>query len=140
MLILDTNVVSELRKVGIGKGDANLKRWAERTDPATLFLSAITVQELAIGVSLIARRDVAQGKLLRAWLEERVLPEFSHRILPVDVLVAQRSAALHVPNARPLRDGFIAATALVHGMAVVTRKVRDFVSTGARIVDPWAAP
>ena len=137
MYIVDTNVVSELRKVRLGKADSNVASWAENVNAPDLYLSAITIQELEIGVLLAERRDVVQGSLLRSWLNMHVLPTFAHRILPVDTAVAQRSAQLHVPNQRPIRDGLIAATALVHGMIVVTRNVSDFEPTGVTTLNPW---
>lgn len=139
MFVLDTNVVSELRKVRAGKADPNVARWAERVDAAELYLSAITIQELELGVLLAERRDPAQGAMLRTWFEHHVLPAFAERVLPIDSAVARRSAQLNVPEPRPVRDGLIAATALVHRMAVVTRNVVDFESTGVPTVNPWHA-
>lgn len=137
MYILDTNVVSELRKVSLGKADPNLTAWAESVDAVNLFISSITIMELELGVLSIERKDANQGTVLRAWLEQRVLPEFAQRTLSIDTLVAQRCARLHVPNKHGERDAFIAATALVHGMAVVTRNVTDFQTTGVTIINPW---
>lgn len=137
MFILDTNVVSEFRKIHAGKADIQVATWAQSVDASDLFLSAITVMELELGVSLIERKDGAQGAHLREWLESHVLPEFSERTLPVDTVVARRCAKLHVPNKRNERDALIAATAIVHGMTVVTRNVVDFVGLGAPIVNPW---
>ena len=137
MYVLDTNVVSELRKVRLGKADANVASWTESVDAADLFLSAITIMELELGVLSIERKDATQGAMLRAWLDQHVLPEFSGRTLPVDTAVAQRCARLHVPDKRGERDALIAATALVHGMAVVTRNVDDFQSTGVALLNPW---
>ena len=137
MYLLDTNVVSELRKVRAGKADPNVAAWAESVAVPSLYLSAITVQELEIGVLLLERRDPPQGAILRAWLENHVMPAFVDRILSVDAAVARRSARLHIPDPRPLRDTFIAATALVHGMTVVTRNVADFESTGLLLLNPW---
>ena len=137
MYLLDTNVVSELRKARSGKADKNVAIWADSVDAADLFLSAITIQELEIGILLVERRDHAQGALLRAWLNNHVLPAFTSRVLPVDTAVAQRSAKLHVPDPRPVRDGLIAGTALVHGMTLVTRNVSDFEGTGVLILNPW---
>jgi predicted nucleic acid-binding protein len=139
MFVLDTNVVSELRKVRLGKADANVAAWAQSVDAADLFVSAITIMELELGVLSIERKDSAQGAMLRSWLEQQVLPEFSARTLPVDTAVAQRCAHLHVPNKRGERDALIAATALVHGMTVVTRNVADFNLTGVTILNPWDA-
>lgn len=139
MYILDTNVVSELRKIRLGKADSHVADWADSIDAADLYLSAITVQELEIGELLAERRDPAQGAIFRAWLNGHVLPAFTGRILAVDTAVAQRSARLHVPDPRPVRDALIAATALVHGMTVVTRNVADFEPTGVPILNPWDA-
>jgi hypothetical protein len=130
MYLLDTNVVSELRKARAGKADPNVAKWAASVPVVRLFVSVIGIQELEIGVLLAERRDPRQGKILRAWLEDHVSSAFAERILPVDTAVARRSAALHVPNPRPVRDALIAATALVHGLTVVTRNVVDFESTG----------
>lgn len=139
MLLLDTNVVSELRKVRARKADRNVARWADGVDAATLFVSVITLQELEIGVLLSERKDPPSGAVLRRWLDHHVVPAFADRILPVDTAVALRSARLHVPEPRPVRDALIAATALVHGLSVVTRNVRDFESTGVAVLNPWEA-
>jgi len=137
MYLLDTNVVSELRKVRLGKADLHVADWADSIDAADLYLSAITVQEIEIGVLLAERRDPSQGAIFRAWMNDHVLPAFTGRILTVDTAVALRSARLHVPDPRPVRDGLIAATALVHGMTVVTRNVADFEPTGVPTLNPW---
>jgi predicted nucleic acid-binding protein len=139
MYVLDTNVVSELRKVRLGKADLNVAAWAQSVDAADLFVSAITILELELGVLSIERKDATQGALLRSWLEQHVLPEFSGRTLPVDTAVAQRCAQLHVPDKRSERDALIAATALVHGMTVITRNVADFLPTGVALINPWEA-
>ena len=137
MFLLDTNVVSELRKIRLGRADAHVAQWADSVESVDLFLSSITVQELEIGVLLAERRDPAQGAVFRAWLDHHVLPAFAGRILPIDTAVAQRSAKLHVPDPRPVRDCLIAATALVHGMTVVTRNVADFEPCGVLLLNPW---
>lgn len=137
MYLLDTHVVSELRKIRLGKADSQVAAWADSVDAADLYLSVITVQELEIGILLTESRDPPQGALFRAWLNKQVLPAFAGRILVVDMAVAQRSAQLHAPDPRPVRDGLIAATALVHGMTVVTRNVDDFEPTGVAVFNPW---
>ena len=137
MYLLDTNVISELRKVGSGRANASVALWADSVHAADLYISVITVQELEIGVALALRRDAQQGAVLRNWMDRHVLPAFENRILPVDLAVAQRSAQLNVPDPRPVRDGLIAATALVHAMAVVTRNVADFQQCGVSLINPW---
>lgn len=139
MFILDTNVVSELRKIRLGRADKWVAQWADSVDSVDLYLSAITIQELEIGVLLAERRDPSQGAVFRTWLDYHVLPAFADRILPIDTAVAQRSAKLHVPDPRPVRDCLIAATALVHGMTVVTRNIADFESSDVLLLNPWKA-
>ena len=138
MLLLDTNVVSELRKVGDGRADPGVMAWLAGTDASSCYISALTLMELEIGILRIERRDPAQGDLLRRWMESRVMPEFAERTLAVDASVALRCARLHVPDPRAERDALIAATALVHGMTVVTRNVADFTTTGVPLLNPWA--
>ena len=136
MYLLDTNVISELRKAKVGKADPRVVAWAERVPAPSLFLSIITLLELETGVLLIERRDPSQGAILRRWLETQVLPAFSERILAVDTLVARHCARLHVPDPCSDRDALIAATALVHDLTVVTRNVADFEPAGVRIMNP----
>jgi predicted nucleic acid-binding protein len=137
MYLLDTNVVSELRKVRAGRSDPGVAAWADQVEPGSLFLSTITLHELELGVLLMERRDAKQGSLLRQWLEQAVLPAFSGRILVVDAAVARRSAAIHGPDPQPFRDGLIAATALEHNLVVVTRNLADFEATGVKLLNPW---
>jgi predicted nucleic acid-binding protein len=140
MFLLDTNVISELRKAGDGNADANVVSWSSSVVATRLYLSAITVMELELGILRLERRDTIQASRLRRWMNNHVLAEFSERILPIDLPVALRCAQLHVPDPRPDRDAYIAATALVHGMTVVTRNVIDFSPTGVRVSNPWEAP
>lgn len=135
MYVLDTNVVSELRKGN--KADPKVLNWAKSVTPNDIFISVITVMEIDMGVRKMERRDSLQGKLLREWFEGHVLPTFANRILPVDLHVALQCAQLHVPNAQPERDALIAATALTHRMTVVTRNVGDFKGTGVHLINPW---
>jgi len=137
MLVLDTDVVSELRKVEAGRAHRQVAAWSEQVRVGETFLAAITVHELELGILLLERKDKRQGAILRAWIDTTVLPEFEARILSIDVAVAQRCAKLHVPDPRPMRDALIAATALVHGMTVVTRNVRDFEPMGVAVLNPW---
>lgn len=137
MYILDTNVISELRKAR--KTHPNVKKWAERLPSASLYISVISLLELEIGILLIRRRDKEQGAILREWMDRHVLPTFSDRILAIDTAVAQRCATLHIPDPGSHRDALIAATALVHGLTVATRNMADFERTGVGVLDPWEA-
>ena len=137
MFLLDTNVVSELRKLGDGRADARVADWAASQDASSFYISVLTLMELEIGILRIERRDAAQGAHLRAWMDERVLPEFRERTLAIDAAVALRCARLHVPDPRAERDALIAATALVHGMVVATRNVANYEATGVPIINPW---
>ena len=135
MYILDTNVVSELRKAK--KAHQNVRKWAQPLPSASLYISVISVLELEIGIVLIERRDRERGAILRAWMDRHVLPTFSGRILAIDNAVAQRCATLHVPDPRSDRDALIAATAFVHGLTVVARNVADFERMGVGVLNPW---
>jgi toxin FitB len=135
MYILDTNVVSELRKAT--KAAPSVRKWAHTLPSGSLYLSAISILELELGVLLTERRDKKQGGILRAWMDGHVLPTFAGRVLAIDTAVAQRSAALHFPDPRSDRDALIAATALIHGMTVVTRNVNHFQPMGVSVIDPW---
>lgn len=137
MYLLDTNAISEMRRLGSGKCDPRFVAWAKRIHPGELFLSAITVLEWEIGVLRAERRDAPKGEVLRNWLNQRVLPTFWGRILPVTSSVAMRGAQLHVPNPSSFADSLIAATAALHGLTLVTRNIHDFRLSGVRLLNPW---
>lgn len=135
--ILDTNVVSELRKAGDDKANPALLAWLAQRDPTTLYISVITILELERGILQKERRDAQQGAMLRTWMERHVRPAFANRILPVNDAVATRCAGLHIPDPRNEADALIAATGLVLGMTVATRNTKDFADTGVPLIDPW---
>jgi toxin FitB len=137
MFLLDTNVVSELSKAKTGKAHARVAAWAAKVPAGSLYLSAITLLELEMGVLQIERRDPTQGAVLRRWFDAHVLPAFAGRVLSVDTAVALQRARLHVPDKLSEHDAMIAATALVHGMTVVTRNVADFEPSGVPVLNPW---
>lgn len=139
MYLLDTNVVSELRKVRAGKAHPGVAEWATSTPAAQLFLSAITLHELEHGVLLAEHSDPRKGALLRIWLDTSVAPAFADRVLPIDEAIARRAARLHVPDPAPFRDALIGATALEHRLTVVTRNAKDFERfADLDVLNPWA--
>ena len=138
MYLLDTNVLSELRRPE--RTNPNVRAWAERTPVGQHAISVVTVLELERGTLLLERRNSVQGAILRRWLEQEVLGLLADRILTIDVAIARCSAALQVPNTRPERDALIAATALTHGLTVVTRNTVDFEPLGVALLNPWLAP
>jgi predicted nucleic acid-binding protein len=135
MFLLDTKVVPELRRPE--RADPNVVAWANDIPAAQFFLSVITLLEIERGALLMGRRDAAQGKVLRDWIDNQLLVRFESRILAVDSSVALRCTRLHIPDPHAERDALIAATALVHAMTVVTRHVKDFEPTGVEVLDPW---
>lgn len=139
MFLLDTNVVSELRKLPAGRANTGVATWAASVSSAVMFLSAVSLCELELGILLAERSDPAKGAVLREWLDETVVPGFDGRIVAIDPAIALRSARLHVQDPAPYRDAFIGATALVHGMTVVTRNVTDFNRfANLDVLNPWA--
>jgi predicted nucleic acid-binding protein len=132
MFLIDTNVISELRRPD--KADRNVVAWASAPSVELLLLRDHDSRNRAWR---IARKDSAQGASLRAWIDHQVLGRFEGRVLAIDTVVAQRCARLHVSDKRAERDALIAATALVHGLAVVTRNLADFEAAGVALINPW---
>jgi len=137
MFLLDTNVISELRKTTENKINPGVKEWAETKMPSTMFLSVITIFELELGILRLERRDKKQGQILRKWLSQLMLPAFVDRVLPINTAIAVRSASLHVSNPSSDRDAMIAATAIEHHLTLVTRNTVDFDLTKVKLINPW---
>lgn len=136
MYLLDTNVISAFRRPD--RLPASVQAWATSVEAADFYLSAITVLEIEQGILAKTRSDSAQGAILRAWFDDDVLSAFEGRIIPFDATIARKCASLHVPDPRPERDAMIAATAIVHGLTVVTRNISDFAKLQADLLDPWS--
>lgn len=135
MYLLDTNVISELRH-GKPRQSSEVRAWAAQQPNSRLFLSAISLLELEMGVQALERRTPPQGHQLRVWLDG-VRSAFAGRILPFTENTAPVCAALHLPDLRSERDAMIAATAIEHGFTVVTRNMADFVKMGVPLINPW---
>ena len=135
MYVLDTNVLSELR-AGKPRAEPSVIRWAQSVPLKQIYLSAITILEVELGILQLERRNPPQGSALRAWF--RGIPAtFEGRILPFTSEIAIRCATLHVPDPAPERDAMLAATAMTHGMTMVTRNVGDFIMAGLDVLNPW---
>lgn len=138
MYLLDTNVVSEIRKAGSGKADLAVLSWIRPIAPQLLYISVMTVFEIEIGILQIERRDGKQGAALRRWMDDGVKRAFENRIIAADEQIAIRSAGFSIPDPRPLRDSFIGATARERNLVLVTRNIRDFQEMGVALVNPWS--
>lgn len=137
MYLLDTNVLSEMRAMALGRGDAAVIAWMRATDPDLFRLSAISLFEIERGVLLMERRDARQGRVLRDWMNTSVLVAFDGRVIEVSPDIARLAASFHVPDPAPLADSLIAATAVIHGLTVVTRNGADFRFPGVAVFNPW---
>ncbi len=133
--LLDTNVLSELRKEQ--RCDAGVRQWFEASDEEKLFISVVALGEIRQGIERIRRREPAQGRVLEKWLLW-VAAQFADRLLPVDEKVADRWGRLGLQQPVPILDAFLAATALVHGLTVVSRDEEGFRNTAVTVVNPFS--
>ena len=134
--LLDTNVVSELRKGP--RADRKVTAWFQGLDPDELFLSVLVVGEIRRGIEGIRRRDPKAAQSLDRWLRG-LAAGFEDRILPVDRRVAEEWGRMNVPDPLPVLDALMAATARVHDLVLATRNVKDVASTGVETVNPFVA-
>ncbi|MES2638853.1 MAG: type II toxin-antitoxin system VapC family toxin [Myxococcota bacterium] len=134
--LLDTNIISELRKGR--RADEGVRSWMEATAASSLWVSVLVLGELRRGVEALRRRDPVSADVLEVWLRAQASMH-AGRVLPVDEAVADRWGRLNVPDLVPTVDGLLAATALVHGMTVVTRNTRDFAPTGVELLNPFSS-
>lgn len=137
MFLLDTNVVSDLRKIGVRSEFKALADWVAAQDASSFYLSAISLFELELGVQRIERKDTLQGNILRQWLSVQVAEAFEDRILPFDAAATKLCASFHIPDPASYRDAFIAATAAIHNLTIVTRNSRDFESMDVTCLNPY---
>ncbi|WP_037586599.1 type II toxin-antitoxin system VapC family toxin [Stenoxybacter acetivorans] len=137
MYLLDTNVISEIRKINTGRADAGVETWAKQYSKALMYISAITLFELERGTLNLEKQDAQQGAVYRRWLENVVKLQFNGKILAIEAETALLCVAMHVPDKKGLADSLIAATAIQHGLIVVTRNTKDFAHTGAQLLNPF---
>lgn len=137
MYILDTNVISEMKKDGKGMMNENVKAWIDSVEVSDLYLSVMTLHELEHGIAKLSKKDKVAAEALGNWLKTQVIPAFKGRLLVFDEQSAAISGPMHVPDPIKLIDSMIAATAIRHGMIVVTRDIKDFSRTGATLLNPW---
>ena len=139
MILLDTNFVSELRKIALGRADPQVARWDRQQKADQLFLSVMSLYEIEKAILLQERRNPKQSAVLRNWLDGTLIPAFAGRIIAVDVPVAAMAARLQIPNPRPIADSLIAATAIIHGLTIATRNTADFSGLPVALFNPWLA-
>lgn len=135
--LLDTNVISEVSK---GEhGDAKVTTWYASVEPDSLCISVLVVGEIRAGVEKLRLRQAERAAAFERQLV-LVIDLFADRIIGIDRRIAEHWGRLNARRKRPAVDGLLAATALAHRLTVVTRNVRDFVSTGAKVLNPFDPP
>lgn len=126
MYLLDTNIISELKKIQNNRINPNVLNWFNHQNPQKFYTSSIVIMELKIGALLRQKKDETAYQNLMNWIDYTVIPAFNGQILPIDDAVLAVCANLHVPNPRGQHDALIGATAISCNMTVVTRNVSDF--------------
>jgi predicted nucleic acid-binding protein len=134
MFLLDTNIVSELRR---RRPDPGVLDWFDGVRAENLYLSVLTLGEIRLGVENLRETDRTAAESLESWLSE-LIEGFADRIAPVDATVAERWGRINVPDRVPVIDGLLASTALVHDWTLVTRNVADVQRTGVRLLNPFS--
>ena len=137
MYLLNTNIISELKKLDSGKIHPQVYRWIKSNGFTHTYISAVTLAEIQTGILSLARKDKAQAASLDNWFTNRLLPAYRTRTLSVDTEVALICAQLHIPTKRPINDAYIAATAIAHNLTLVTRNVRDFQGLPLMLENPF---
>lgn len=137
MYLLDTNIISELKKLDSGKIHPQVQRWAYSINLMQTKISVVSITEIRTGILSLARKDQAQAASLDNWFTNRLLPAYRTRTLSVDTEVALICAQLHIPTKRPINDAYIAATAIAHNLTLVTRNVRDFQGLPLMLENPF---
>lgn len=137
MYLLDTNVISEIRKVNAGKANAGVTQWTKKTSQSLMYVSVISLMEIEQGILRLERKDTVQACLLKDWFHNIVLPSFDNNVVNIDKNIALTCATLHVPDQKPANDSLIAATALIHDLTLVTRNTKDFEQTGVKLFNPF---
>ncbi|MCY6412791.1 type II toxin-antitoxin system VapC family toxin [Acinetobacter sp. VNH17] len=139
MYLLDTNILSQIRKIHHPHCPNAFKHWFETTDLSLCYLSVITIFEIEQGILRKEHIDPIQGHLLRTWFEQKIQSEFKDRVLELNMTIALKTAQLHVPNPASLTDSMIGATALQHNLTLITRNTKDFQSFGVKLFNPFEA-
>ncbi|MCW9732591.1 type II toxin-antitoxin system VapC family toxin [Avibacterium sp. 20-15] len=137
MYFIDTNVLSEIRKIKSGKANQGVINWLSEINEQQIYTNIIVMMELERGILAKERKDPWQGKILRQWFEHTIKTGFSNRILHLNDKTAKICATLHIPDHCPENDAWIAASAIQYGLTLVTRNTADFSRMGVKLLNPF---